>query len=486
MSRAKAVIGRFALASAAAAMAAHGADLSQSLDALINSSPLAARASIGIHVVSLTTGKPLYARNENRFFLPASNMKLFTTALALEKLGPDYRFETRLMEEPSGDVALVGAGDPSMSGRVYPYQRDAAPAPPLKAIEELADQAVAAGLSRVRGDIVGDDRLYPWAPFPPNWSQSDAAGESGAPVSALSVADNFITVTVAPGATPGALAALSLTPPLEYFAIDNRVATIAGKGEARIRVSRVPGARQLLLEGTIPAGAASATVNVAVDDPALYAACALYDALTRRGVSIDGQPVARHRSASEAYEPPQGKTLATRLSPPASELIQMTDKVSENLHAELLLREVGRIEHKSGSLDNGLAAMSAFLAGIGASASESRMDDGSGLSRNALVTPRLVTRLLSYMYASKWRDTWVAMLPVGGQDGTLSRRLCCVSDAVLIHAKTGTLNRAIALSGYAHSKTRGWLAFSILLNDFAAPSAEAQAFVDKIALTLTD
>ncbi len=470
----------------AAAMAAHGADLAQTLDALVNTSPLAARASIGIHVVSLATGKLLYAHNENRFFLPASNMKLFTTALALEKLGPDYRFETRLIQEPSGGVTLVGSGDPSMSGRVYPYQRDASPGPPLKAIQDLADQAVAAGLSRVRGDIVGDDRLYPWAPFPPNWSQSDAAGESGAPVSALSVADNFITISLAPGQTMADLAAISLNPPLEYFAIDNRVLTVASKGEARIRVSRVPGSRQLLLEGTIPAGAARTSVSVAVDDPALYAACALYDALTRRGVSIDGHPVARHRSAGEAFQAPQGKTLAMRLSPPASELVQMTDKVSENLHAELLLREVGRIENKSGTLDSGLAAMNAFLAQMGAAPGESRIDDGSGLSRNALVTPRLVTRLLGYMYASKLRDTWLAMLPVGGEDGTLSRRLCCVSDAALIRAKTGTLNRAIALSGYANSKSRGWLAFSILVNDFAAPSAEVQAWVDKIALALID
>lgn len=470
----------------AGALAASGADLSQTIDTLVNTSPLAARSSIGIHVVSLATGKPLYAHNEGRFFLPASNMKLFTTALALLRLGPDYRFETHLIEEPDGNVTLIGSGDPSMSGRVYPYRRDVASGPPLEAIEDLADQAVTAGLTRVPGDIVGDDRLYPWAPFPPNWSQSDAWGESGAPVSALSVADNFISISFAPGAKPGDLAAISITPALEYFAIDNRVITVAGKGEAQIRIDRAPGSRQLLFDGTIPAGSPAALANVAVDDPALYAACALYDALTRRGVPIDGEPVARHRSAAGAYQPPEGRILATRLSPPASELIQMADKVSENLHAELLLREVGRIDRKSGSLDNGLTAMNSFLVRIGVAPSEWRIDDGSGLSRNALVTPRLVTRLLAYMYGSKVKDAWIAMLPVGGEDGTLSRRLCCVSDAHLIHAKTGTLNRSIALSGYADSKTRGWLAFSILVNDFAAPPAEIQAWIDKIALALTE
>jgi serine-type D-Ala-D-Ala carboxypeptidase/endopeptidase (penicillin-binding protein 4) len=472
----------------ALAAAAPAADLAHTIDTLVDANPLAARSSIGIHVIDLKTGKPLYARNETRLFLPASNMKLFTTALALLKLGPAYRFETRLIEEPSGDLVLVGSGDPSMSGRPYPYAPAAVPGPPLGAIEELADEAVANGLTTVRGDIVGDDRLYPWNPYPPSWTQSDPLGESGAPVSALSVTDNFISITFAPGAKPGDLAVLSLAPALEYFAIDNRILTVAGAGEAHIGLTRTPGARQLLLDGTIPAAATKVYTNVTVDDPALYAAWALYDALARRGVSFSGadagHPVARHRAASDPYTAPEGTLLADRFSPPAAELIQMADKVSENLHAELLLREIGRIERKAGTREAGLAALNAFLTQIGAASADSRIDDGSGLSRNALVTPQLLTRLLGFMYTSNVRDAWIAMLPVGGEDGTLARRLGGAADAHAIHAKTGTLNRAIALSGYAESKTRGWLAFSILVNDFAAPQSEIQAWVDKIALSL--
>jgi D-alanyl-D-alanine carboxypeptidase/D-alanyl-D-alanine-endopeptidase (penicillin-binding protein 4) len=470
--------------------AAPPADLPHTIDTLVDSNPIAAHAGIGIQVVDLKTGKSLYARNETKLFLPASNMKLFTTALALLKLGPGYRFETRLMQEPSGDLVLVGSGDPSMSGRVYPYAPAAPSGPHLGAIDELADQAVANGLTAVRGDIVGDDRLYPWSPYPPSWTQSDAVGESGAPVSALSVADNVIGLTIAPGAKPGDPAALSLSPALDYFAIDNRVITVAGAGEAQLRMSRAPGSRQLLLGGTIPAKAASVHVNPAVDDPALYAACALYDALTRRGVPIAGRPVARHRSIEDPYNPPEAGSgpeatiLATRMSPPAAELIQMADKVSENLHTELLLREVGRIERKSGTRESGLVVLNAFLTQIGAASTDSRLDDGSGLSRNALVTPNLVTLLLGFMYASGARDAWIGMLPVGGEDGTLVRRFGGTAAAHAIHAKTGTLDRAIALSGYAESKTRGWLAFSILVNDFAAPQSDIQAWVDKIALAL--
>jgi D-alanyl-D-alanine carboxypeptidase/D-alanyl-D-alanine-endopeptidase (penicillin-binding protein 4) len=469
-----------------AAFYVSGADLAQTLDTLVASSPHEARSNIGIDVVDLKTGKTVYSHNGNHYFLPASNMKLFTTGLALLKLGPDYRFETRVIQEPSGDLALVGSGDPSMSGRTYPYRHLDTGLPPLHAIEELADQVVASGLTHVRGDIVGDDRLYPWAPYPPSWTQDDMLGENGAPVSALTVGDNLVTVTFNPAARPGELATLSLSPTLEYFAIDNRIVTVEGTGEPQIGLVRVPGSRQLLFEGTLPAGTSSHHALVALDDPALYAACALYDALTRRGVSIAGHPVARHRSASDPYTPPEGKAVAVRLSPPASELIQVADKVSENLHAELLLREVARVERRQATRESGVDALETFLYQIGGSASDARIEDGSGLGRNTLVTPKLVTHLLGFMYRSEWRDTWISMLPVGGVDGTLSGRLCCASEGRGIHAKTGTLNRATALSGYANSRAHGWLSFSILVNDFAASESEIRAWVDRIAEALID
>lgn len=158
---------------------AHAADLAQTLDALVQSNPIAAHSNFGIYVVDLKTGTPLYGLNENRLLLPASNMKLFTTALALQKLGPGYRFQTRLLEEESGAVTLVGSGDPSMSGRVYPYRRDANNGPPLRAIEDLADQAVAHGLTHVRGDVIGDDALYAWDPFPPQLDAERRLGRIG-------------------------------------------------------------------------------------------------------------------------------------------------------------------------------------------------------------------------------------------------------------------------------------------------------------------
>src|SRR5579871_2185494 len=464
--------------------ACRGAELDQRINALVDASKLDGRASLGIHVVDAASGKTLYQRNENRLLLPASNMKLFTTALALLRLGPDYRFETRVVREPSGDLTLVGSGDPSLSGRAYPYRKDTPPEPPLLAIEELADKVVASGVERVDGDLVGDDRLYPWAPYPPSWTQDDGLWDYGAPVSALTVADNFFTLSIHPGAHAGDPASLGLLPALEYFTIDNRIATVAAGGEARVRISRLPGARELLVWGSIPAGHPEMREELAIDDPALYAASALYEALTRRGISITGRVRARHRSTTDDYMPPEGTTVASRMSPPLSELLQVIDKVSENLHAELVLREVGRVMRHAATREAGLEELSALLAETGASAEESRAEDGSGLSRNALVTPRLVTRLLAYLYASKYRDLWISLLPVGGEDGTLSNRLCCVADGRGIRAKTGSLSRALTLSGYADSKSNGRLAFSILVNDFSAPAGEVRQWIDKIATGL--
>jgi D-alanyl-D-alanine carboxypeptidase/D-alanyl-D-alanine-endopeptidase (penicillin-binding protein 4) len=198
--------------------------------------------------------------------------------------------------------------------------------------------------------------------------------------------------------------------------------------------------------------------------------------------------VARHRYANQEAPPASadGVELARRTSPPLVEALRVTDKVSQNLHAEMMLREVARVCKGKGSRETGLEVMRAFLSEAGIEDSEYNFADGSGLSQLGLVTPGALVKLLRYMYASPHREAWVSLLPVGGEDGTLSTRFKGNREGRRIHAKTGSLTHVAALAGYAESKTRGVVAFSILANNFNAPSSEIRAVIDKIALMLAE
>ena len=470
--------------------------LAARLDSIIQGSPALTGASVGLEVIRLSDGKVLYQRDSGHWFVPASNMKLFTSALALVRLGPDFRFTTEITSEQpidaagtlEGDVALVGGGDPSLSGRSYPYQYQpgAGPSYSFRAIEELVDQLVAHGLKRVDGDVVGDDRRYVWEPRPGGWSMDDAEWEYGAPVSALILNDNSFALTLRPGARAGDLAQVWLTPPFEYFSIDNRVRT--GAGERKVEIERA--GRQVHLRGVLPAGDGGTTELLAVDDPARYAAEVLRDALQRRGVVIGGEAVTRHHFADESAGEPGASeprvVLASRTSPPLEELLQVTDKVSQNLHAEVMLREVGYQKKQPGSREGGLAALREFLREIGLGKDCCEFTDGSGLSRSTLVTPAAVVRLLAYMYRSSYRDVWLSLLPIAGADGTLASRFEDHPEARAIHAKTGSLAHVRAMSGYVTVAGREPLAFSLLVNNEDAPGPEARRAIDRIALALVE
>ena len=475
-------------------------ELGARLDPIVRSSPALSGASVGLQVVRLSDGKILYQHNSDHWFVPASNMKLFTSALALERLGPGFRFRTQVVAERAidaagalaGDLVLVGGGDPSLSGRSYPYQYQPAAAPgsnySFGAIDQLVDQLVARGLKRVDGDIVCDDRRYVWEPRPSGWSFDDTTWEYGAPVSALILNDNSFALTLRPGAHPGDLAQVWLTPPFEYFSIDNRVVTGAGH-DRKVEIERDAGGREVHLRGVLPVRDAGMSELLAVDDPARYAAEVLRDALERRGIVVRGQAAARHRFADDAAEEPAGSTprevLASRESPPLAVMLQVVDKVSQNLHAEVLLREVGFAKKFVGSREAGLAEMQEFLREIGLAKDCCQLTDGSGLSRGTLVTPAAIAKLLAHMYKSSYRDFWVSLLPIAGADGTLGKRFEEHPEAHAIHAKTGTLAHVRAMSGYVLVTGRDPLAFSLLVNNETAPGPEVTRTMDRIALALT-
>ena len=472
-------------------------DLALRLDRLIDSNAAFSHAFVGMRVVRLSDGQVLYAHNAERLFVPASNMKLLTTALALSKLGADYRLATQVGAEVPigadgslpGDLELVGGGDPSLSGREYPYRSHASPGAvySFRAIEELADQLVAHGLKRIDGNIIGDDSRYVWEPQPGPWSSDSASREYGAPVSALILHDNTFVLTLRPAEHPGGLARIALAPPFENFVIDNHVVTME-RGARRIRFYRSASGRELHLWGTIPKGDAGYAQELAIGDPALYAAEVLRDALLRRGISIRGDAVASHRFPDESAEAASAPavSLAEHHSPPLFELLQVVDKVSQNLHAEMFLREVAIASGRAGSPEGGLAAMDEFVTGIGIPPSEYQFTDGSGLSPRTLVSPTAITKLLAYMNQSPNHEQWLNLLPIGGEDGTLGSRFAGHAEAHAIRAKTGTLDHVKAMSGYAETTTNGRVAFSLLVNHFEEPSPGVTRAIDELVLALLE
>ncbi len=472
--------------------------LARRLQALADNSPVARRAFWGARVVDTGSGAVLLENNAGHFFVPASNAKLFSTALALMRLGPDHRFHTVVLADQSpdadgtlhGDLRLVGGGDPTLSARAIPYSKDAAAGNPLAALEDLAGQVAARGVRRVEGGIVGDDTAYVWEPYAEGWAQDDTLWEYGAPVGALSFNDNALALEVSPGQQPGEPVRLALTPPLDYFLLDNRVRT-GKKGEQAVHFERPPGSREVRVWGT----AGSRSVHLlAVEDPARFAAWAFRDALARRGVVVSGGVATRHRLAAEVADlksgvpqpPVEGVEMARRTSPPLVETLKIINKVSQNLHAEIVLREVARVRRNMGSRQAGLEEMRAFLAEIGISPQDAILHDGSGLSRLNLVTPRALTTLLEAMHRSPYREAWIDLMPVGGEDGTLAERFGGSAPARRIRAKTGTMTGVNALSGYAQTAGGRLLAFSILVNNSGLPSSAARRFIDTIVLTLAE
>ncbi len=445
----------------------------EKIESFLAETPVLRRAHWGALAVDAKDGRVRYARNADQLFTPASNTKLFSTALALTRLGADHRFVTRVVADSNGDLRLIGGGDPTLSARPIPYARDRNGGDPLGPLDAIASQVAAAGISRVRGNIVGDDTAYAWEPFPEGWTQDDTLWEYGAPVSALILHDNYFAMRVSPGSPP----TVTVTPPLPYFQFDVRARSHCC-GPNKLSLSRAPGSRLVEIGGSL---ARAETLEIAVDDPALYAAFALREALIRRGIAVDGDAVARHRSGDAPAPVESGREVARRVSPPLIETLKTINKVSQNLQAEIALREVARQTGAAPTLAAGIAEMKTFLGGIGVPEDAFHFEDGSGLSRKTLISPSAVVTLLRHMDRPAWRD----LLPQGGVDGTLYSRYRDWKDGE-VWAKTGTIGHVGALSGYARRKGGEWIAFSVIVNHANARSGEIRGFIDKIVVALLE
>src|SRR5438874_6544434 len=269
----------------------------------ILSTPDLTRGFWGMEVVSLSTGKVLYSQNGDKLFIPASNTKLFTTAAALALIGSDYKFRTSVETNGvldkhgrlTGDLVLIGRGDPNLSGRVLPFaQRTERNDHPILVLEQLADQLVQKGVKYVDGDIVADDSYFAFERYGEGWSQDDLVWDYGAPVSALTINDNVIFVSILPADRAGDRAFVSITPFANYYRIDNRIITTPAGTGRKIFINREPGSTVLTLWGNMPLDDAGANEDLAIEDPAEFAATVFRHLLESRGIAVYRQQRTRH------------------------------------------------------------------------------------------------------------------------------------------------------------------------------------------------
>jgi D-alanyl-D-alanine carboxypeptidase/D-alanyl-D-alanine-endopeptidase (penicillin-binding protein 4) len=468
----------------------------------------AQKAFWGILVVDRDTGQTLYELNADHFFTPASNAKIFTSSLAFAILGSSFQFHSTLESTGQlgtdghlvGDMMFVGRGDPDISNRKFPYagkvEHDG---PTEKVLQEMADDAIAKGLKQIDGDIVADDSYYPYDPYPPGWSTGDLFFTFGAPISAITFNDNCISVEIRPGAVVGDPATIVVEPAaaLESFAHDIR--TIPADGKPEIGVARRPGVNFLLVRGSIPVGYAPIKVDLAMPDPSETTAITLKQIFQSRGVPVSGTVRVRHAPPPEIYPdapvvvgpapvPPSPTAIvfAEHISPPLSEMVRVTNKVSQNLYAELLLRAVGHEKKGFGVIDAGLWVEQDFLKSVGIADGDVVLSDGSGLSRDNLVTPRAVVQLLQYDAQQSWGPDYISTFPIAGVDGTLENRFKNTAAAGVILAKTGALEHVHAMSGFATTQRGERLIFTIFGNSNPQRGRDSTAAIDAITTGMID
>lgn len=482
------------------------AELQERITALLDQ-PKFASARWGVRIIS-TDGKTIFERDADKALMPASNMKLYTSAAALDAFGPDFRIRTSVYATKPvkggvlrGDLIIYGRGDPNLSPR---FDSDDAKrynefksADKISAIERLADQIKARGVKVINGNLIGDDSYFAGDLLGPSWEWDDAQFYHGAEVSALTVNDNVVTFTVTPLSKVGGKPTIKIQPETGYVKVVNNASTSA-TGATRIGVHRPLNSNAIEFFGTIPRNAKEFDVNIAVHDPASFAATLLNEALARRKIRVRGRPKRMDAVArvTEPFDESKLIEIAAIESQPMSEMLKVVNKQSQNLHTELMLRQLGVTHIDNGALNDygrpkptaafGNEIRRQFLQNAGIDVQSLSLRDGSGLARQNMVTPRSTSELLKFMLTHPQFNIFRESLVIAGVDGTLERRMRDTAAANNFRGKTGSLSYVNALSGYVTTKRGQMLILSMMGNNYVGGGRDVTSVMDQICVMLAE
>ena len=442
--------------------------------------PNFASAQWGVEVLSLDRGDVLFEHNSTMLYMPASNNKILTASAALIRLGPDFRYETRISADGGaadgvlkGDLFIRGSGDPTTAPRFHEGD-------PFRVFKEWASRLKEKGINRIEGRLVGDGRAFPPPLLGQGWEWDDLAYGYAAPVSALQFNENLCTIEVFPGDAPGAAATVKCSPVPDYFTIDAKVTTVAAGTRSRVEIRRGDHREFITVRGTIPVKADPDRTTLAVEMPSLYYITALRFSL--RGEDIDVSNLTLHvLDDPEDATPVPGQPLWIHYSPPLSEILKPFLKVSQNLYAETLTRTLGLVLRNQGTFDAGREIVQAALEGMAIQKGTYAYVDASGLSRQNLVSADMLIRIFRYMSRQKSFSVFYDALPIAGVDGTIRNRLKGTKAENNVHAKTGTIANVRCISGYLKTVDGEMLAFAMIANNFLA-SNQAVEYVQDSAL----
>jgi D-alanyl-D-alanine carboxypeptidase/D-alanyl-D-alanine-endopeptidase (penicillin-binding protein 4) len=468
-------------------------DLQQRLAAHI-AEPRFAAAMWGVKIVSLDSGRTVFEHEAHKLFSPASNSKLYTVAMALDRLGADYRIKTSLYSKSrpdangvlKGDLIVYGRGDPTITARLHGDDIFAA-------LEPLVAALTNAGVNHINGTLIGDESYFHGPPLGSGWAWDDLEAYYGAEISALTINDNTLQVTVKPGGKTGEPCQVALSPSTTYLLLSNRTETVEKARKRNLNLYRPLAQNVVYVSGEMPLEDSTYKDDVTMHEPAGLFVSFFREALDRHGISVGKSKVSNWLDRqTEPIDCSKMVELGSVMSLPMSDMVREVMKPSQNLYTDLLLAHVGeqmRTAETSANLSSeslGLRGLYQFLSVAGIKREDVQFEEGSGLSRNNLTTPNATIALLQHMSRHAGGTVYSNALPIAGVDGTLRNRMKGTPAAGNVRAKTGTLRWANALSGYVTTAAGEHLIFSVMLNRYhnPDPNRSARSEVDAIPVLL--